>query len=88
MIVIGLNAQAKELLALHAHAVEPPFRADRGPLPALRMGAWSAWADRGRSDRRASLSSVAVEMVLDTPSLVRVSRVRPGRVRWLFQTTQ
>jgi hypothetical protein len=31
---------------------------------------------------------VALEIVLDTTSVMRVSRVRPDRVRWRSQTTQ
>jgi hypothetical protein len=88
MIAIGLIAQSNEFLAVHRHGVEPPFRADTGLLPELRMGAWKAWARQARADRRASPSAGALETRLellpDISSVPRVERVRPGRVRWRF----
>jgi hypothetical protein len=88
MIAIGLIAQSREFLAVHRHAVEPPFRTDTGVLPELRMGAWNAWASHAGADRVTSPSAgspeTRAELVLDARPVARVERVRPGHVRLRF----
>lgn len=88
MIALGLYAQAKEFLAVHGQEVEPPYRAGSGAFPAPRMDAVSAGAGHARGVLWASASPVAPEIVVDSPSAIRVSRVRPDAVRWRSQTAQ
>jgi hypothetical protein len=83
VIAIGLYAQTKEILAVHT--AELSFRPDTGTQPTPRLDAWNAWASE-RGVEGATATSVAVEVVLDTPAVTRVMRVRPDSVRWRFQT--
>jgi hypothetical protein len=79
MIGLGLYAQAKELLA--AAELEPHFVADRTPLPACRTDEWAVWARRAGDAPFAT--DVDVDVAGDHATILDVTRVRAGRVKWV-----
>ncbi len=78
MIALGLYAQAKELLAVHRNALEPPYRADAEAVPPIQVNLWTAWAGRAREiDWADRASSIALEVDLDAALVAQLSRVQP-----------
>jgi hypothetical protein len=78
LIALGLYAQAKEFLAVHRKALEPPYRADVDAIAPIQVDLWTAWAGRARGvDQADRAGSVALELDLDASLIAQLSRVRP-----------